>query len=118
MPHVDIKYKADIVSGELLNTLSGEITEIVGRYFCENPNYVSLEVLPQTEWTLNRKDVDIEVNSNPDKDGLRSKEAKNLADELGDFLMEFLSKKNIKCEISAWVRIFTVGEYVFKPPIS
>jgi hypothetical protein len=116
MPHVDLKFKPGRVSGQILHAASQEITEIVGRHFEEYPAYVSVEVLPQTEWTLHRKDVDLEINASPDAEGQRARAAVGLAQELGDWLQHYLQSKRVDCEISVWVRVFEQGVYEYRGP--
>ena len=59
MPHVDIRFKEDVISGQQLFAAADQITEIVGQYFQEPAAFVSLEVKPQTAWAKNRKAVDL-----------------------------------------------------------
>ena len=42
MPHVDLKYKPNVLSGEVLFATAEKITEIIGAHFNENPAFVRL----------------------------------------------------------------------------
>lgn len=113
MPHLDVRFKESIVDGQTLAKAMQELTVIVGKHFNEVPEYVSVEILPQTKWTLNRKDVDLELSSSPDDEGERVRSAEALAQELGNWMQEYLCQMKINCEISAWVRVFTAGYYSY-----
>lgn len=114
MPHLDIKFQPKIVSGELISNATEELTKIIGKHFQENPAYVSVEVLPQTSWIRNRKPIDMELNCDPDSESLRSSVAEELAIELAQFMKTYLKDNCIECEISAWVRIFQIGKYIYQ----
>ena len=113
MPHVDIKFKENVVSGELLYSTADQITQIIAKHLKLQPQYITFEVIPQSVWTKNRKDIDLEVSLNHDSDGKRLSAAKDLSAELSGWLKEFLQQKNIrKCEISVWVQLYSGGVFI------
>jgi hypothetical protein len=113
VPHIDIRFKPS-VRPELLLDAAPQMAAIVGAHFAENPEYVSVEVVPQTRWTRNRKDVDVEVNASPDLMGVRAKAAKALTVALADFIANYLRGNGTDCEVSAWVRLFSEGVYEYR----
>jgi hypothetical protein len=112
MPHVDLKFKADVVSGDLLYSGADQIIQIVAKYFNLQPQQITLEVIPQSHWTKNRKDVDLELSLNHDPEGKRLSVAKDLAKELTNWLKEFLIQEHIHCEISVWIQLFSSGVFI------
>jgi len=73
---------------------------------------VTFEARPSTQWTINRKDIDIEVSCNNDSEGKRTRVSPALAAKMGEWLGAFLTKHNQPCEISVWVQIFGEGTYL------
>ena len=113
MPHVTIRYEEKCVRPELLGSIMEQVCSIVGRHFSEQPEYVSVEVVPQTATKLHRKDIDLEIDASPDEEGIRKKAAPDLAAELVQLLLS-LNKRGAKIgEVSAWVRIFDAGHYAY-----
>ena len=116
MPCVDIKFKENVVTGAQLYEAADRITEIVARHFCTTPDNVSVDVIPQTRWVKNRKDVDIEVKASSDPEGRRRQAVGTLANALADWLQEYLKGKGINCETSALVQILAEGKYEYRVP--
>jgi hypothetical protein len=112
MPHVDLKFKANVVSGELLYSGADQIAQIIAKHFNLQPQQITLEVIPQSTWTKNRKDVDLEVSLNHDPEGKRLLVAKYLAVELADWLKDFLIQQHVHCEISVWIQLFSSGVFI------
>jgi hypothetical protein len=112
MPHVSVIFNPAVVSGDLLFSASAEITQIVARHLEKDPVQVTVEIRPVTKWTINRKDVDVEVSFNLDPEGKRIKIAKALATELGEWYLDYLRKKGVDCELSVWIQIFGEGAYL------
>ncbi|WP_433795085.1 hypothetical protein [Actinoplanes sp. CA-252034] len=112
MPHLDVKYKPDVVRIEDLAELADTLTKIVGTHFNENPDFVSLEMIPQGSVVRNRKDVDLELDSAPDPEGLRARVAGALSQALSETVGEHLKSRGYEnLEISGWVRIFDTAVY-------
>lgn len=111
MPHVDIKYKDSVISGDQLAPTMQRVTEIVGSYFEVEPAYVSLELVPQGPHALNRKDIDLEINAAPG--GHRIENADALAAALRDHLVAVLEEAGIAGEVSAYVRVFSCAPYEY-----
>ncbi len=116
MPCVDVKFKENVVSAAQLYKAADQITEMVARYFYTTPDNVSVEVIPQTHWVKNRKDVDIEVKASPDPEGRRRQAVGTLANALADWLQEYLKGIGINCETSALVQILAEGKYEYRVP--
>ena len=112
MPHLDVKYRSDVLQESDLESIADTLLGIVGKHFQENPDYVSLEIVPQHAVVRNRKHVDLELDSSPDPEGLRAEAAKALSDELAETVAAHLTDRGYNnLEVSAWVRIFDAGVY-------
>jgi hypothetical protein len=111
MPHINIIFNPDVVSGNLLFSTAHPLTEIVAGYFEKTPQQVTFEARPSTQWTVKRKDIDIEISCNNDPQGKRAKVSQALAAKVGAWLREFLTEHSLHCEISVWVQIFGEGAY-------
>jgi hypothetical protein len=115
MPHLDVKYRPDVVAEKDLESAADQLIEIVAKHFDERPEYVSLELVPQHSVSRNRKDVDLELNSSPDDRGQRSRVAGELSRALAETLTEHLTMHGYPgVEISAWIRVFDTGEYQYQ----
>jgi hypothetical protein len=112
MPHVDLKFNPNVVAGELLFLESEQITHIVAKHFNLQPEQITLELIPQSIWTKNRKDVDLELSLNHDPEGKRLRTSKDLAPELAGYLKNILQNNGINCEISVWVQLYSGGVYL------
>jgi hypothetical protein len=114
MPHIDIKYKADLLTEKDLVGSVDQLIDVVTKHFQEDPNFVSLEIQPQHAIVRNRKAVDIEIDSSPDSDGLRVRAASGLARDLVGTLSAHLTDRGfVGLELSVWVRIFATGTYQY-----
>jgi len=113
MPHLRILYKEEKVNGDILNNLVDELIGVVAKHFNENPKYVSADIISQSKFVRNRKDVDLELDASPDSAGQRSEAACDLSLELGKTLQVLLKKRGVNCEVSSWVRIFSKAEYAY-----
>jgi phenylpyruvate tautomerase PptA (4-oxalocrotonate tautomerase family) len=116
MPCVDVKFKEFVVTATQLYDAADQITEIVAHHFHTTPDNVSIDVIPQTRWVKNRKDVDIEVKASADPEGRRRQAIGSLANALADWLQEYLKGIGIKCETSALVQILADGRYEYRTP--
>lgn len=116
MPCVDVKFKENVVTAAQLYEAADRITEIVARHFHTTPDNVSVDVIPQTHWVKNRKDVDIEVKASADPEGRRRQAVGTLANALADWLQEYLKGIGINCETSALVQILAEGKYEYRVP--
>lgn len=116
MPCVDVKLKENVVTAAQLYEAADRITEIVARHFHTTPDNVSVDVIPQTHWVKNRKDVDIEVKASADPEGRRCQAVGTLANALADWLQEYLKGIGINCETSALVQILAEGKYEYRVP--
>jgi hypothetical protein len=114
MPHVDVKFKEGSVSGDKLFRAADQIVALVARHFYTIEDYVSLEIIPQTKWTKNRKDIDVELRSSPDPEGKRQEAIGTMANTLADWLQVYLRELGIHCQISVMVQVFPVGTYEFR----
>lgn len=114
MPHIDIKYNPAVLDADQLEDVGDALIDAVAKWFGEQPEYVSLEILPQGPVTRNRKSIDVEVNSSPDADGRRTANARDCADDLAKTLSRYVEDRGLApLEISAWVRVFAAGEYAY-----
>ncbi len=116
MPCVEIKFKEDVVTAAHLYAAADRITEIVAHHFYTTPDNVSVDVMPQTRWVKNRKDVDIEVKASSDPEGRRREAVGTLAKALADWLQEYLKGIGINCATSALVQILAAGQYEYRVP--
>jgi len=116
MPCVDVKFKENVVTAAQLYEVADRITEIVAHHFHTTPDNVSVDVIPQTHWVKNRKDVDIEVKASADPEGRRCQAVGTLANALADWLQEYLKGIGINCETSALVQILAEGKYEYRVP--
>ena len=112
MPHVYLKFKEQIVSGETLFSAFKPISELVAQHFNLAQQFVTIEALPQTAWTIHRKDVDVEISLNCDPERRRVLVARPLADELIEWLSTFLKNQGIHCEISVWIQMYAEGVFL------
>ncbi len=112
MPHVYLKFKEEIISGEQLFSAFHPISEIVGRHYKLAPQFITIEAVPQSAWTIHRKDIDVEVSLNRDPEGKRLLAARPLADELIEWLGTFLKNQGIDCEISVWIQMYAEGVFL------
>ncbi len=112
MPHISMIFNSIVVSGDLIFSASDGLALIVAKYLEKDPQQVTVEVRPQTTWAINRKDVDMEVSFNHDPEGKRVRISKALATELGEWMLRFLEKQGVHCEISVWIQIFGEGAYI------
>jgi hypothetical protein len=114
MPHVDIKYRTDLLTEDDLAGAVDQLIAVVAKHFQENPDFVSLEIKPQHAIVRNRKAVDIEIDSSPDPEGERARSAPVLARDLTEVLSSHLKGRGLHdLELSAWVRIFASGVYEY-----
>ncbi|MGJ6965207.1 hypothetical protein ACSDR0_25180 [Streptosporangium sp. G11] len=114
MPHIDIKYRSDVLGEDQLVGAVDLLIEVVAKHFQERPEFVSLEISPQHNVVKNRKTVDIEVDSSPDPGGVRAGATKALSEELSAVLGRHLEELGFHgTEISAWVRVFSAGTYTY-----
>lgn len=116
MPCVEIKFKENVVTGAQLYQAADRIAEIVAHHFYTTPENVSVDVIPQSRWAKNRKDVDVEVKASADPEGRRRSRVGLLANALADWLQDYLNGLGISCETSALVQILTEGKYEFRVP--
>jgi hypothetical protein len=113
MPHIDIKYRAGVVQASDLVPLMQQVAEIVGAAFDEDPAYVSVEIVPQNEFSLNRKDIDLELDASPDEAGMRKRNLTAVAGSLRDLLVKHAQDAGLHIEVSAFCRIFAAGTYEY-----
>ena len=114
LPHIDIKYRADVLGEDQLVGAVDALIEVVAKHFQEKPEFVSLEISAQNRVVRNRKAVDIEIDSSPDPEGVRARAVGALSEELAAVLGAHLEREGFHgTEISAWVRVFTAGAYQY-----
>ena len=113
MPHIDVKYRPSTVNANTLVPLMPQVAAIVGAAFDEDPDYVSVEIVPQNDFSLNRKDIDLELDASPDEAGLRKGNLTRVAEELRDLLVKHAQDSGLHVEVSAFCRIFASGTYEY-----
>jgi len=113
MPHLDIKFQEKLINGNDLYKSIDDLKKIIGKHFNIIPDYISAELVPQSKWVSNRKPFDLELNCDPDNEGLRLSVCENLTEEISGFFKNFLQSQSIDCEFSVWVRIYSKGVYKF-----
>ena len=74
---------------------------------------MSVELVPQNEYTLNRKTIDIELDASPDSSGQRASNLNAVADALLALAVEHLDARGIAGDASAFCRIFQHGTYSY-----
>jgi hypothetical protein len=112
MPHISVKFDGRSLRGDQLDDVADDLVAIVARHWEEKPEFVSLEITPQSSFVRNRKTVAIEVDSSPDSDGLRASTAGVCAEELAQAVASRLAGMGLSgVNVNAWIRIFSVGEY-------
>jgi phenylpyruvate tautomerase PptA (4-oxalocrotonate tautomerase family) len=115
LPHLDVKYRADKFKEGDLAGVADTLLGVVARHFAENPDFVSLEILPQHAVTRNRKDVDLELDSAPDPEGVRERVAAQVAADLTEALVDHLRGLGHRdFDVSAYVRIFAAAPYHYR----
>ena len=116
MPHVDIKFQPGAVEALALAGLLQPVADAVGEFFDEDPDYVSVELVPQNEYALNRKTIDIELNASPDSAGVRERNLVAVSDALLALTVDFMERNGVTGDASAFCRIFGVGTYSYGAP--
>ncbi|MEV5410544.1 hypothetical protein AB0K60_17090 [Thermopolyspora sp. NPDC052614] len=110
-----MKYRTDRFAEEDLAGAVDSLIEIIAKHYSENPDYVSLEIVPQNAVTRNRKDVDLELDSAPDSEGHRARVAPRIAADLAAAVIEHLERRgHHDFEVSAWIRIFADAPYHYQ----
>jgi hypothetical protein len=116
MPHVDIKFRRGVADPTALASLLQPVADTVGRFFDEDPDYVSVELVPQNEHSLNRKTIDIELHASPDSSGTRERNLSAVADALLALALDFMERNGVAGDASAFCRIFGRGTYSYGAP--
>jgi hypothetical protein len=115
MPHLDVKYRPGKIKEDDLAAVADQLIKIIADHYGENPAFVSLEVISQNLVTRNRKDVDLELDSAPDQDGLRKSVASKLSADLAKTVVDHLKLRGYtEFEVSAWIRIFDMATYHYE----
>ncbi|MBI5848511.1 MAG: hypothetical protein HZB31_11300 [Nitrospirae bacterium] len=111
MPVVDIKFKERVVAGHQLCGIAEDVARVVACHLDSLPEHVSVEIIPQTPWILNRKDIDIEVRLHLSSRSNQRPAIAELARALVNLAERYLAEQDITCSLSATIQVFQEGVY-------
>jgi phenylpyruvate tautomerase PptA (4-oxalocrotonate tautomerase family) len=112
MPHVDIKFRPDALDFEQLQPLLTLVAATVGSAFDEDPEYVSVELIRQSGYSVNRKDIDLELDGTPTDQRIEA--LPRLAEALCEILDKHMKSLGMAGEVSAYCRLFGAADYSYK----
>ena len=113
MPHVDVKYQASSINAALLSEIMQPVADVLAQLYSIDPDYVTVELVPQGEYTLNRNTIDLELSARPDTPGLRQPALGAVADQLLALALEFMASHGISGDAGAFCRVFQAGAYSY-----
>lgn len=113
MPHINVIYKPASCEDISLYEVGDQLIEGLASIFKENPDYVSLDFVKQSEYARNRKDIDLEVWSSAGEDGYRIPLVKAAAENLTEILKSYVDQKRPKSllSVSCFVRVLEHDNY-------
>jgi hypothetical protein len=113
MPHVTIHYRPSAVQGSQLQAVMPIVSGVVADGFKIPSAWVSVELRPQSEFTHNYRDVELELDALPND--FRTHVMPTLCADLRNALVDHLTDQKIQAQVGTFGRLFAAGFYEAGP---
>jgi hypothetical protein len=115
VPRINIRYDASVVRASELASVMPALAEIGAEQYYTTPEKVVVELFAQSEFCLNHRTLDVEVNALADPEGRREGRIESFALVLSDFLLDWMAKQGIAGAVGVETRLFASGAFAWAP---